>query len=178
MPNIAEIMGTYSISGSNLDCGALKNTNYADASTQFECILTKSTGGDDSSTTTATAVLVTHTGITSPSSTSSSSSASESASVGSNNSGDTSGLSSGAKAGIGVGVGVGVPAIIGFVLFFIYRRRHQKKREQDIRSENDGSASPVEVDGGSARVEAPGTKSEMTAELGTDGKNKEPAELE
>lgn len=41
----------------------------------------------------------------------------------------SSGLSTGAKAGIGVGVALGVLALIGFLVFFLLRRRRNKKNK-------------------------------------------------
>jgi hypothetical protein len=48
--------------------------------------------------------------------------------LGSNGSSNTghSGLSSGAAAGIGIGVALGVIAIVGAILFFLYKRRAQR----------------------------------------------------
>lgn len=86
---------------------------------------------------------------------------------------ETSGLSSGAKIGIGVGVGVGVPAIAGVALLFILRRRRRgqiKASRQEFES-TDGKPAVTEP------FEAPGTKSEITAELGGETSGKRPLEL-
>ncbi|KAJ9270227.1 hypothetical protein DTO212C5_3721 [Paecilomyces variotii] len=85
----------------------------------------------------------------------------------------STGLSSGAKIGIGVGVGVGVPAIAGVALLFILRRRQRgqiKASGQEFKS-TDGKPSVTEP------FEAPGTKSEITAELGGETSGKRPLEL-
>lgn len=150
----------------------LEDTNYAKSTNNFQC---QSTGDTTTSNTTT-------------SNTTSTSTSSE-ASGG-------SGLSSGAKAGVGIGVSVGVLAILGLLFLYMRRRRQQKKGAEGVRSEDDKSESLFnELDGSGARLEAPGIKSEMIAELqaedeaaelqsdkgqniGKDRKIQNPAELE
>lgn len=116
--------------------------NYAESTNDFQC---KSTGNTTTSNTNST-------------------------SIGSEASRD-SGLSSGAKAGVGVGVSMGVLAILGVLFLYMRRKRQQKKGAEVVRSEDDKRESfSNELGGSGARLEAPGTRSEMAAELQAEGK--------
>lgn len=156
MPKIKSISGTVRMSGPNLDCASLEKTKYAQKANKFECKVTNNTTNS------------THDSENSKSS-------SESEDSESSEGSEESGLSSGAKAGIGIGVAAGVLAIVAILSIFVYKRR-QKKRLQQL--EKHGNKPPVEV-GGITQVEAPGNKSEMTAELEARAKaNQNPVELE
>lgn len=150
------------ISSPNLDCDAIKTSNYATSSQDFVCSIVNQTSSNN--------------GASSSVSTSSTKTSAAASSTSSDVRKHT--LSSAAKAGIGAGVGVGVPLIAGVVLFFVIVRRRRLRRRQ----QNPAGLSP-NYGGGQAeagvanRVEAPGIKSEMTSELEAGANDRELLEL-
>ncbi|KAJ5279044.1 GPI-anchored cell wall organization protein Ecm33 [Penicillium angulare] len=181
-PEIEHIYGTFNASGFNyetMSCPEFRERYIASTYKIYCNLISVTTRGGDSGYSSTESITNSSNARPTTSTTSSSSSAPDSradsgesgstssSTGGSSNSG---GLSSGAKAGIAIGVIVGALAIAGAAFFFVRRRRASGDSEGFLQSSaadrpSELSAPETAEAPNTQRFEAPGSHSEMSAEL-------------